>query len=571
MRKVVEEISPTTSKNNTNQLQPVAIKGFIIYASAFLLCILISLAPLRRFVGVPQLTFPTYKLFVLAGHWLPTDLHLDANRHVSEGTTPVILFLFFIGLAYVIYGLATRFLHRQPVQGNYRYIQRIIWLVAIFLGLLFVFMPAMLSHDIFVYEGYGRVLAIHHANPYFVTLSAYPHDPFIHYDDWRNAPAAYGPVWLAVCGLASLMTNGDPTLSLLVYRLLALGTYLLNILLISLILRSQRRSPRTITMGMLLYAWNPLVLEESCLGGHNDGFMVTLLLLGMFFSTRAEEESISILPRLRQYLPALCAFTLATLVKFTAAPIVVLYLILLARKAFSAKSSEQPSLNGQFLPRLRRVLVTVVPAGCISGAIALVFYAPYWIGARPKDIIASFTSTPSASTAQDSILYAFTTWIQDHGLPPSNSWTYPIVHTLSSHQTWSIIGIVTLACMIIAGAIWIWRTPTTRTLVLTAIATLGAVLVVTFWFYPWYLLWIMGLAAISLPVTHRLERALVAFTLVFSASSLCTYLYATGLPLLGHWNIVSVCIMLIPPLLTLFVFLALPVKSKVMPQPVEMN
>jgi len=514
-------------------------------------------------MGVPQLTMPTYILFIIPGAWLPVDLHLTTNAYASKMSTHVILFLVFVALAFVIYLLCAWHIHHQPAQGDYRRILRVVWLVTIIIGLVFVMMPAMLSHDVFVYAGYGRVLTIHHANPYFVTLSAYPQDPFIVVDDWKNAPAAYGPVWLAISGLCALLIGDDPARALLVYRSFALIAHLLNILLVMHMLRDMGRSPRVVALGTLLYAWNPLVLEESSLGAHNDVFMVTLILLGIFFSVRAERNEFSYLPRLRNYLPSLIAFTLAMLIKFTAAPIIALYLILLASKAYHSKTFEASIQPHTLLRRLQAMLLVVLPAGLISGAIVLTLYAPYWLGSSIESIVYSFTSPPSANSSDGSILYAIIEWVQVHGLPPTNSWTYTLLYVLALHQTWNYINFATMACMMIVSAIWLWRSPTTRTLVLAAVATLGALLIVTFWFFPWYITWLVGLIVVCLPVTYdRVGRALVAFTLTFSASAFFIYLFSKPLPPLGGWIGFDCLTTIGPPLLMLLIFLLLPLVHK---------
>ncbi len=110
---------------------------------------------------------------------------------------------------------------------------------------------------------------------------------------------------------------------------------------------------------------------------------------------------------------------------------------------------------------------------------------------------------------------------------------------------------------LIVSTIWLWRTPTTRTLVLTSIAVLGPLLIVTTWFYPWYVTWLVGLAAVSIPTSHqRVARALFAFALVFSASARLTYLTA-GRQDLVDWDVISCAATIIPPMLTFLFFLCI--------------
>src|SRR5205814_8444306 len=105
-----------------------------------------------------------------------------------------------------------------------------------------------------------------------------------------DATAAYGPVWLTICSLWTLVLGNSPLGSVLSFRLFSLAAHLLNIWLVATILRKMGSSTRIVTLGTLLYAWNPLVLQESSLGGHSDVFMVTLILLGILLCLHGEQR-----------------------------------------------------------------------------------------------------------------------------------------------------------------------------------------------------------------------------------------------------------------------------------------
>ncbi|MBO0778211.1 MAG: hypothetical protein J2P37_05215, partial [Ktedonobacteraceae bacterium] len=240
------------------------------------------------------------------------------------------------------------------------------------------------------------------------------------------------------------------------------------------------------------------------------------------------------------------------LVKLAAAPLLALYLVLLARRAYS--TAEAPL--GQ---RLKKVALTVTSAGLMSGVTALVLYLPYWQGWTLEQILFTFTSTPASQSSNGSILYAIVVWNREHPLPEIGSWVYYLLTIFGQHRTWNIINAVTMGGALLVGAIWIWRSASTRTLALAGLATLGTVLIVTSWFYPWYITWIAGLAVIVLPVEgQRVARMWLAFTLVFSASAFGVYLYANYLSPLGGWNWASCIVVLLPPLLTLLLFRLLP-------------
>jgi hypothetical protein len=179
----------------------------------------------------------------------------------------------------------------------------------------------------------------------------------------------------------------------------------------------------------------------------------------------------------------------------------------------------------------------------------------------------TFTATPSSTSSYGSMLFAMIKWLQANDYPPKSSWTYPVVYIFSMHKTWSVIDLTALLFTLVTGAVWLWRTPTTRTLALSMLTMLGLILVVTYWFFPWYLTWIVVLASLCLPAQNRLQRALIAFTLVFSASSLSYYLYASTLPPFGAWNWSSSGMTLIPPVLTFIVFMGLPFRREKIVEP----
>src|SRR5205823_11506941 len=132
--------------------------------------------------------------------------------------------------------------------------------------------------------------------------------------------------------------------------------------------------------------------------------------------------------------------------------------------------------------------------------------------------------------AENSILHAIGQWSQDN-LTAGQRAGNIAVRLLSARSTWDDInyGILGLSCVL--GAIALWRSPTLNTLLLASLAALGALLIVTPWFYSWYITWIIGLAALVIPLRCTpAGRALLAFSLAFSASALLTYLFLPGIP-----------------------------------------
>ncbi len=423
-----------------------------------------------------------------------------------------------LSLAFLCYGLGALLVRRQFVTASQRTLRGLIWLGALLGGTIFLLTPALLSHDILVYAAYSRILTAYHANPYFVPIAAFPHDPFSLHNYWFRSVSAYGPIWILVCGFFGWFVGPNQSAYVLAFRLFALFFDLLNIWLVGRTLQVLGRSARTVTLGMLLYAWNPLLLLESGLGGHNDGFMMTFVLAGILLAASAEKHGQ--LLRARGYLPAAAMLTLAALIKFTALPILAAYLLFLACKALcpAAESSRKPRL---ILRDWRLTLPILAWSGLCAGLLVLVLYGPFWLGHSLSAIVGAFKGPPSSLYAQNSFMRSMMEW-QKYHLNVHNA----LLGLLSNRGFWDDLTIVSIVFCLLLGTVRLLRKPTTRTFIMVALATMSLVLLVTPWFFAWYITWLLALGVVSLPVRlDRFEAALLALVFTFSFSALFTYLF----------------------------------------------
>ena len=227
--------------------------------------------------------------------------------------------------------------------------------------------------------------------------------------------------------------------------------------------------------------------------------MLGFILLGIFLSILAEESNF-LAPT--NYLPPLIAFTLAALIQPIVAPIIVLFLILLACKAFHAMAATSTTKPSFWLKPLAITLLGLLA----SLLVILALYGPFWLGHNPQDIINSFRSSPPAQLAYGSMLAAIQQWITAYG-PPAQSLN-GLLSALSQRATWDALSAIVIVIGLLMGGFALRRAPTVRTLVLASLGTFAALLVVTPWFQPSYLIWLIGLAMIGLPmsglsITHR--------------------------------------------------------------------
>jgi hypothetical protein len=141
------------------------------------------------------------------------------------------------------------------------------------------------ASDVFLYIVRGRVLGIHGRNSLVVPPSAFSMAPYLPFDsEWADTPSPYGPLWeWTAAGLARL---GDGSLlrSLLAFKALGLLSYIGCSLVLVALLRSRDASA---LRGLVMFAWNPLVLVEGHAMAHSDLYMLFFVLLALWFWAQA--------------------------------------------------------------------------------------------------------------------------------------------------------------------------------------------------------------------------------------------------------------------------------------------
>lgn len=185
--------------------------------------------------------------------------------------------------------------------------------------------PGLFSTDLFSYAMYGRIAGVYDGNPFILVPSDFRGDrltEWVH-PQWLDAPSVYGPVWVDLSWAVGRMTQG---LSLadqvMAYKLLANSMHLVNVGLVWALLH--RTAPSARLVGVLLYAWNPLILFEFAGNGHNDVLMVTFL-LAAFLCYQVGRPTLGLVP-----------LAMSMLVKYTTALITPFYLVLWARQRKAA-------------------------------------------------------------------------------------------------------------------------------------------------------------------------------------------------------------------------------------------
>lgn len=130
-------------------------------------------------------------------------------------------------------------------------------------------LPLLLSRDVYSYGMYGRIAAVHGANPYVTVPADLTRDPLFGLvgPRWIRTPAVYGPLFTLIsAGLAG--AAGSVGALVLAFRALA-GTASLATAALAVVL-ARRLRPERAAFAAAAFGLNPVVLFHSAGGGHND-------------------------------------------------------------------------------------------------------------------------------------------------------------------------------------------------------------------------------------------------------------------------------------------------------------
>lgn len=488
-----------------------ALLLFLVGLGGYLFFVLLSTAPVSYLRFMPESTYwLTKEILHYSTPRVPDDLHIVSDGLISHQHTGFFELLFFMLLALLCYVFCAFCIYKQ--RAGLRFTLVITILAAFAVGLMFVYTQASLSDDAIPYALYGRILAIHHANPYFDIAMKFPQDPFYHDMYWKDIVTGYGPIWTLLSAGLAVLGNGDELLTIMLFRFMNLSLHLCNTLLVMAILRASGQKQKTVVLGTFLYGLNPFLIFECCNGAHNDFMMITFIFLGLWrgvYAIRAKVVS------LRTALLPVFFLAAANLIKYSALPVCALFIVLLACKVLRQDSEQS------FFPALRlhwrQALLYMVALSVFAGVVIVASYAPFMIGHSFSAIMNALFNTPINGLVRNSNMYSMLLLQNDHRLPAALSF-------LTNHNFWKVTSLLLMGCAFIAGVVLLWREMTIRSVVLASVLVFTAFLYTTGYYYPWYASWVVCFVGLCVPFgRQRLVRGLVALILCLSWTTTSFY------------------------------------------------
>lgn len=152
----------------------------------------------------------------------------------------------------------------------------------IFPAVVFFSYP-VLSTDVFDYILSDRLAVNLQANVWTTPPSALisPDDPYFRLTSWSSQVNPYGPVNQFFYSLAGLVSKDNFWISLAAHKLLPL-IFLYATLIVTYKIMKKYYS-QTLSYGIVLLFWNPLLIIETALSAHNDILMIFFILAAVYF------------------------------------------------------------------------------------------------------------------------------------------------------------------------------------------------------------------------------------------------------------------------------------------------
>jgi hypothetical protein len=188
-----------------------------------------------------------------------------------------------LSLMCLLYALAVRVADRLPV-----------WLLLVAIAALYTLMllaPPILSTDVFSYVAYSRLGGMYHVNPYLYGPEAIAFDrlyPFVG-PRWITTPTVYGPLFT---GLGYLLAPFDLAVNVLAYKFIAAVSSLLVIVIVwrAAALRGLNQARAVAFVGL-----NPVTIVYGVGGGHNDLLMLAPLMGAVYLALRHRDGAVGAL------------------------------------------------------------------------------------------------------------------------------------------------------------------------------------------------------------------------------------------------------------------------------------
>jgi hypothetical protein len=402
-----------------------------------------------------------------------------------------------------------------------RLARRAVFAFPVVFVLVMIWMQPITTTDLYGYIARGYLYVHAHLNPMIYPAQQLPGGLTV------DRPAApYGPLWLLIAAGIVRVAGENLLANMLLFKLVAALAVLGAMLLVDALGRTLWPGRRLRVF--VLFAWSPLVVFEAVGNGHNDIVMMLCVLAAFALMLRGRARS------------ALALLVLGGLIKYVSFVLVPLWLVYeLRRRSVTPAppvATPEPTSPGstasRWCARLRHGVRSVVrsvevidrrevagllaSATVVGGVLVALCYAPFWDGMR------TFTGLGQQLRPlyYNGSLVQFVAAPLEAVLPPSQYLALDKTVRLAFYVVFALYGVLQ------TRRLWQLGPAIEVRDVITAAAKIifAALLLITFWFQPWYVVWLLPLAALAREPFVRRQGAVLA------AGALLTYAVSNYFP-----------------------------------------
>ncbi|MGZ4256721.1 MAG: glycosyltransferase 87 family protein [Gaiellaceae bacterium] len=199
--------------------------------------------------------------------------HPGGNRSWS------LAFLILLAVAFASYVAGAWLVRRAPPRAV------AVAAVACALQLAPLAAPLLLSTDAWTYWDYGRIAAVHDANPYKQPPNHFPDDPAYPYVGiaWRGTTSVYGPAFTLASEPVARVAGTSADAAAWIYKSLA------AVAMLAIAFLAARLSRRP-AFAWAVVGWNPVLAIHFAGGGHNDAWPFALVLAALAVALSGRRE-----------------------------------------------------------------------------------------------------------------------------------------------------------------------------------------------------------------------------------------------------------------------------------------
>ncbi|MCX6792159.1 MAG: glycosyltransferase 87 family protein [Candidatus Gottesmanbacteria bacterium] len=185
------------------------------------------------------------------------------------------LYLILVVVFFLLYGFFLTAVRKKTVSVS------MFWRTVGIMTAILIFSYPAFSYDFFNYMFTAKTVLLYHKNPYTVIpLQFTGVEPWLSFMHWTHLPSAYTPFWILLTLPAYLLGFGYFLVIMWNIKMLVAAAYIITIIYIGKILA--KLEPERKLMGMAIFAFNPLVIFETLVSGHNDMVMMAIVMIAYY-------------------------------------------------------------------------------------------------------------------------------------------------------------------------------------------------------------------------------------------------------------------------------------------------